>query len=44
MVNKKSIHVSTDTWKTLMKLKIDLDMKTIEDVILFLIKKIGEKK
>lgn len=43
MSERRSINVSLDTWKILMKLKIDLEMKTIEDVIRFLIEK-GEKK
>jgi macrodomain Ter protein organizer (MatP/YcbG family) len=37
MVEKKSIVVSKDTWERLMRLKVDMGKRTINEVIKYLI-------
>ena len=39
MVKRKSIVVSKDTWERLMRLKIDMGKRKIEEVIEWLIEK-----
>jgi len=35
---RKTINVNLETWRTLVKLKVDLNLRSIEEVIQFLLK------
>jgi predicted CopG family antitoxin len=40
----KTVHVSEETWRRLVELKLNLKMRTMDDVIRFLLQKVGRRK